>query len=96
MGRSACKRPFEPVVGMLADQIAPTSRPEHQAASGVTRISSKTRRNGGSGAEHMVRYVSRKASHFPDLPELAPVNCSSILADVVLMWVAIENCFYDL
>jgi len=31
------------------------------------RISSKTRRNGGAGAIHMVRYVFRKGSHQPDL-----------------------------
>ena len=38
-------------------------RSGHQAASRISRSSSSTRRNRGSGAMHMVRYVSRKASH---------------------------------
>lgn len=35
----------------------------YQAATRIPRISSRTSRRGGAGSEHIVRYVSRKASH---------------------------------
>lgn len=44
--------------------------PLHQAARGILLSSSNTRRNAKSGAVHMVRYVSRKASQAVPIVQL--------------------------
>ena len=56
---------FETILNLIALRANYTIKlaPRHQAAIRIPRISSSIRRNCGSGATHMVRYVSRKGSH---------------------------------
>lgn len=51
-----------PVAFCLTNYLL-TLAPRHQVATGIASISSSTRRNGGCGATHRVRNVSRKASY---------------------------------